>query len=453
MVISVPDQPTWYAQTDWYNAYRKFLSDASQVALSASAKLSSQICHNICTPRLLPAELHRPRSNPSGAGIPRQGRSADRGLETNGTRYTQAQPQADQHADAHRPRAADRVTKKKDQKRLNGQPARRRAINDSHAHGLPHAPINENKYRAHKARRPGTVGLEEFNSNWLRYSSKYMLNAHQPERNVDLPPCDVMEVDEEVISERSERVWNSLPGPLGPPRPVEPHQNVPWLSPDRPQDTSPGLPALTTSNPTSPQATLSPTSAPPPLTNCVSSPVSPSAAPHYTFRPELSADVEEQQTAYFALYPHDHKLGFDCSCSCCEFKLLKKRKAIPTLHERRVAKRKTHETPVETHSVPQSPEESHYTFSPISRPTAPSPGPATHFLSGNVMVQQSRYTPHFGSAAPASPLMPFSTMGCGAGSWERQANGKRPRDMDSSLAVGAKLPSEEYGDSKRRRKK
>lgn len=309
------------------------------------------------------------------------------------------------------------------------------------------------------------LGTEELGRDWIRFCNKYGSRSTQQFSpspcNITLAPYARMEgekddehSDQESWTDTESHNWRTYPSIPGPPQPVEPAER-PSPPPselnkfgniltDMSSLVSPISPPVHSA--TSPYLPTSPLLQP----DVLQSPSSPSPEPSYTLEAE---NKKAKKTPYLALYPDDHRLGFNCVCSACKLKVIKKEKpnSIPTLAERRIAKRN-----IQTTEMPLTPEsseefEGNDITSEAITPNRPI-DPSGWFMSGNVMVPMYNYTEQLRGVAPSTWML-GDTIVYGVKSRERNsASRKRGRSSEMSTPELDEL-TEENGDLKRRRRK
>lgn len=316
------------------------------------------------------------------------------------------------------------------------------------------------------------LGTEELDGDWIRFCKTHGSRGTQHQSspsNIILAPCERMDVDEDMKSGTSDGRsaegmgadmlgWSTYPAVPGPPHPVEPPMLVPPVPPVsiRLNDSDNRLTGI------SPLSHISAPYSPPALSatsSLLSTPLSYNNVPTPRFSSPLPRTLtvkpeQERKTTYFALYPSDHRLGFDCTCKTCRLKAIKKERpdAIPTLFERRAAKRTVQEA--EAPVTPRTPSDTYYKFSskPVTPNSAPS-APVEHFVCGNVQVPMYHYKEYLRELAPSTWLL-GETVVLGVKSRDRsQANRKRARNTGISVIEGEETPAEEHGEGKRRRRK
>jgi len=323
------------------------------------------------------------------------------------------------------------------------------------------------------------VGSSEFGRDWMRICNEHGSRAVEypvsdSRCRIPMCPCDRTEVEEEQKLSASNSGFGSthtlfeqdngryyLPIP-GPPKRTE------AVCPEVQQ---PLKPALTlsifpsgTGNMRYTSASVTPLQgqfSPPALSatstylctalsyvDPISSSISPSPEPPRA----LPVKKEEAKTNYLALYPNDHKLGFDCVCDTCHLKAIKKKEpdSVPTLKDRRLAKLGTFKAKAPL--TPRTPERPNYTLSDSPTPRPPCEQ-VDYFMSGNTMVPMYNYKEQLRSVAPSTWMLGDTIVYSVKSRDRSQASRKRGRNMGSSDVEDESAPEEKYGDGKRRRGK
>lgn len=456
-------------RTPWFSTYRRFLSTASQVAHNASAAISSQLCHNIYPPRSFPINAgSRPQNHSITSALNHHSKAAVKAAHF---RQTQAQTEAqdanefDSYLQSQGPRALEIASENEYRQFYADEMRWRKDMGvDARGKALPSEAVArlQGVFERSVEKRLGT---EELGRDWIRFCNKYGSRGTQQfppsPCNITLAPYARMEDDKGSESSDQEswvdtegQKWRTYPSIPGPPQPVEPAERPSPLAAELNKVGNILTDISSLISPVSPPA-LSATSpylltTPLPQPDVLQSPSSPSPEPSYT----IAVDNKKAKTTpYLALYPGDHRLGFNCVCSACKLKVIKKQKpdAIPTLAERRIAKRN-----FQTIEMPPTPDTSSDEFSfegsdVTSDAVTPNPpiDPVGYFMSGNVMVPMYNYTEQLRGVAPSTWML-GDTIVYGVKSRERNPT-SRKRGRNSGMS--SPELDEENGDSKRRRRK
>jgi len=441
----------------------RFLSVASQAALSATAVLSDQLRHNINPTRSLSlSAIPRSHNNSLKSSGKQQPRPPVKNLfppAPEEPANAQIERQFNDFLLSQGPRALDMGTEAEYRKHYAEEMSWRMDMGVGvHGEALPETLLPE------LARSQGPfersvergVGNSEFWGDWMRICNMYGSRA------VDNQASDLHWQNSgssftgfgntQTLFEQDDGTFY-LPTP-GPPNRVETGY------PEVQQSLKPALSILlndtenidytsTTVTPLQGQYTPPSLSAsstylrtPLPYMDPLSSSMSPSPEPHRV----LPVKKNEAKTKYLALYPNDHKLGFECVCETCHLKAIKKKEpdSIPTLMERRLAKLGTYKAKAPV--TPQTPEEPNYMLSGSPTPIPPCE-PVDCFMSGNTMVPMYNYKEQLRNVAPSTWMLGDTIV------YSVKASRKRGRNMGSSFTEDDSTPEEEQGERKRRRSK
>lgn len=441
----------------------RFLSTASQAALNASAVISNQICHNINPTRSLSlSAIPRSHNNSLKSSGNQQARQPVRNLFTCAPEDSVDAQIGSQFYDfllCQGPRALDIATEEEYRKYYAQEMSWRNDMGvGTHGETLfetlspkPTSAIAKSQgiFERSVERR---VGGSEFVRDWMRICNKHGSRAvdypvSDSRCRIPMCPCDRMEIEEGQKSSASSTGTHTL---------FEQDDGRYYLPiPGPPKRTELGFPEA--QQPLKPSLTLSILLNDTENIDYTSTSVTPLQG---QFSPALSASSpepsrslpvqkEDAKTNYLALYPNDHKLGFDCVCQVCVLKAIKKREpdSIPTLMSRRQAKLGNFKT-----KAPLTPrEERNYICSGPPAPTLPDPcEPADYFMSGNTMVPKYNYTEQLRSVAPSTWMLGDMIVYSVKSRDRGQAGRKRGRNMGSSFAEDESTP-EEDGKQWRRR--
>lgn len=468
----------------------RFLSTASQAALNASAVISNQICHNLNPTRSLSMHaIPRSHNNSLKSTGHQQQRPPVRNLFTcapEDLAETQIESQFNAFLLCQGPRALDIATEEEYRKHYEEEISWRKDMGiDLRGEALPEfwttepVPAVTRPQGVFERSVEKRVGTSEFDLDWIRICNKHGSRA------VDYPlsesrfktpvmfPCYRVEVEEEkvwsatstgfggshTLLEQDDRTdYHPTPGP---PHYIEAGCSDVQQSPNRALtlsmflNGSENISDYTSTFVTplqgqfSPAYSVSSTYHSTPLDYDDSlPPLSSSPSPEPTSL--LPVKQGEGKASKLALYPSDHRLGWDCSCEVCRMKAIKKQEpdSVPTLMERRLAKLGTFKA--KTPSTTQVPEEPNYTFSEFAAPE-PQCEPVDYFMSGNTMVPMYNYKEQLRSVAPSTWML-GDTIVYSVKSRGNQASRKRVRNMRSFSADDDSTPEEEHGEGKRRRR-
>ncbi|KAF8429704.1 hypothetical protein EV426DRAFT_131638 [Tirmania nivea] len=464
----------------------RFLSTASQAALNASAVISNQICHNINPTRSLSlSAISRSHNNSLKSTGNQQPRPPVRNLFTCATEDpvdAQIDTQFNDFLLCQGPRALEIGTEEEYRKHYAEEMSWRRDMGVGvHGEALPEGlspePIpavarSQGVFERSVERR---VGSSEFGRDWIRICNKHGSRAvdypvSDSRCRIPMCPCDRLEDEQKscaslngfgsthTLFEQGDGTYY-LPIP-GPPKandivypeiqqPLKPALALSILLNESQDYTSTSVSPLQRQfTPPALSASSIYLGTPFSYADPLSSFISPSPEPPCA----LPVQKGEAKTKYLALYPNDHKLGFDCVCETCLLKAIKKREpdSVPTLMERRLAKLGTFKA--KTPLTSQTLEESNYTLSGSPAPRPPCE-PVDYFMSGNTMVPMYNYKEQLRSVAPSTWML-GDTIVYSVKSRDRgQASRKRGRNMGSSLTEDENTPEEEHGEGKRRRRK
>jgi len=447
----------------------RFLSTASQTALNVSAVISNQICHNIHPTRSLSTvpRSHSIVSSTSGTQLSKSVRTKSYSDSTK----TQTESQLSEVLGFENfllcqgPRGLDIGTEEEYREHYANEISWRQDMGALDVEGEHLSPKSTHVTQTHRVFERSVekrVGAEELRPYWLEYCNKHGSRgghqSSQPSHSVLLPPCDLSTVEEDNFENSS--AYSSA---RGLPQPIEPSELPPFaiqindtgnILDDASSLGSPNPRSSTTlSSSALSSSTLS--SAPSYLgtpsihgDNLLRSPISPSPEPYFRF---TEMRVQEKKTNYFALYPSDHRLGFNCVCEACKLKQIKKLKphSIPTLAERRTERRTAKRAAMDSPPTPTTPEESNYTFSGCESPVAPS----GYFMSGNTRVPAYNYKEKLCNVAPDTYMLGNHIVYSVGSSGKAKPNRKRVRNTETSLTEDEGAFEEEHSESKRRRRK
>ncbi|KAF8471217.1 hypothetical protein BDZ91DRAFT_517544 [Kalaharituber pfeilii] len=467
-------------------ACRRFLSNASQAALNASVAISSQICHNIYPPRSLPFAVPLTRNNSTSSSSGQPPRPAARTTDNTVARVTQQQAdgqtrresQFDAYLRSQGPRALELAPEEEYRRHYNDSLNWRSnmgvdALGETVPYPAKSAEIQVPSHGVFERSVEKRMGAEELRPDWIRFCNKHGSRSQRPSpspSNIMLAPCESMDIDmkdpgisDGTSHDRNVRVDDRKPryhAVSGRPLPVEPPERAPLNPPVTIQinGTDTVLTSISAAGPSSydslsPLALSAtsmylPTRAP--MTYSLSSPASPSLeAPCVATKQQ----EVERKTPYFALYPPEHKLGFNCLCEVCRLKELKKKKpdAVPTLFERRALKRKVQEP--ELLPAPETPQDSNYTFSSVPGPQNPPCEPVGYFMSGNVMVPKYNYKEQLRVLEPSTWLLGDTVVYGVKSRYRSHSNKRRARKSGIAFPETEEVPVEEYGEGRKRRRK
>ncbi|KAF8448525.1 hypothetical protein BGX38DRAFT_1270132 [Terfezia claveryi] len=450
----------------------RFLSVASQAALSATAVISDQIYHNINPTRSLSlSAIPRSHNNSLKSSGNQQPRPPVRNLFTHAPEDpadAQIDSQFNDFLLCQGPRALEIGTEAEYRQHYVEEMSWRRDMGMG-VHGealsgtlLPEpTPVVARSQGVFERSVEKRVGSSEFGRDWIRICNKH------GSRGLDYPVSDFHWQNSassstgfgstHTLFEQDDGTYY-LPNP-GPPKgtetecpevqqPLKPALIVSILlnGTDNMNYTSTSVTPLQGQY-TPPALSASSTylSTPLPYMDPLSSSISQSPEPPRI----LPVKKEEAKTNYLALYPNDHKLGFDCVCEACRLKAIQKKApdSIPTLAERRAAKLGAFKA-----KAPQTPEEPNYTLSgsPAVRPPCE---PVDYFMSGNTMVPMYNYKEQLRNVAPSTWMLGDTIVYSVKARDRGQASRKRGRNMGSSFAEDENTPEEEQVEGKRRRRK